>query len=263
MATNKQTGKYFTVEVRPTVTADLANSAAMVADDVVFDWTAFKLRGGTNRLVGVTVVAPPTNAGAAQDCPIDLLFATQTQGNGGIAAGAVPQSIGTINSKALPTANPYFNDLIGAVKIDATDCTDTEPRSVCVTGVAQGGMNPVLFEPYGSNEDDEGRHTYYVAAIASAVVDFRSGVLIAEADFGDGEQTTITVDTVDACKYFAPGDVIHADGTSTDNAVLGTISSITNGTTIVLTAANTEAAAENDTVLNINPIILRFTFERA
>ena len=98
--------KYIRIKVRPTVTANLANAdAALTANDVVFDWTSFKLPSGINRLVGVTVVAPPTNGGVSQDFPLDLLFATNTRGNGGVAAGATPQSIGTISSAATPTAS--------------------------------------------------------------------------------------------------------------------------------------------------------------
>ena len=77
--------KYFTRRVRPTIAANLAHDdASLTANDVVFDWTAFKVPGGSNRLIGVTVIAPPTNAGVSQDFPIDLLFATQTLGNGGV-----------------------------------------------------------------------------------------------------------------------------------------------------------------------------------
>lgn len=250
-------GRYITREVRPTIAANLAHAdAALTANDVVFDWTAFSLPNGVNRLVGVTVIAPPTNAGASQDFPLDLLFATNTRGNGGVTAGAAPQSIGTISSAASPTASPYFNDLIGAVKIDATDFTDTEPRSIGVTGVAQGGMNPVVFETYGTTPND-GRYTFYVAATTPGTPSLQSGIDVNESNFDAGAQTTITVDGATAVTL-SPGDVLHAQ----DNAVLGTVSTITDANTIVLTAANTAAIAEDDILYNINPIKLILTFER-
>ena len=256
----QEKSKFFTIKVRPTIAANLAHDdAALTANDVVFDWTEFTLPNGAHRLVGVTVVAPPNASGASQDFPLDLLFATQTQGHGGVAAGSAPQSIGTVNSAALPTASPYYNDLIGAVKIDATDFTDTEPRSVGVTGVAQGGMNPVLFTSYGNSFPTNGRFSFYVAATTPSNPALKSGVTINESNFGAGTQTTITVADVDAKKCFAPGDVLHAG----DNAVLGTVSTITNATTIVLTAANTDACEDDDILYNINPIDLIFTFERA
>ena len=250
-------GKYITRTVKPTIAANLANGdAALTANDVVFDWTAFTLPNGVNRLVGVTVIAPPTNAGASQDFPLDLLFATNTRGNGGIASGSAPQSIGTISSAATPAASPYYNDLVGAVKIDASDFTDTEPRSIGVTGVAQGGMNPVIFESY-ADSSSEGEYTFYVAATTPGTPSLQSGIDINEGNAGAGTQTTITVDGATALTL-APGDVLHAQ----DNAVLGTVSSITNATTIVLTAANEEAFQEDDIIYNNNPITLIFTFER-
>jgi len=250
-------GKYIIREVKPTIAANLAHAdAALTANDVVFDWTAFTLPNGVNRLVGVTVIAPPTNAGVSQDFPLDLLFATKTRGNGGVAAGAAPQSIGTISSAATPTASPYYNDLVGAVKIDASDFTDTEPRSIGVTGVAQGGMNPVVFESYGTTPDD-GLYTFYVAATTPGTPSLQSGIDINEANAGAGTQTSITVDGATALTL-APGDVIHAQ----DNAVLGTVKEIINLNTIALTAANTAAFQEDDIIYNINPIKLILTFER-
>ena len=108
MSFNKgRLGPYITRVVKPTIAANLAHAdAALTANDVVFDWTRFTLPNGVNRLVGVTVIAPPTNAGVSQDFPIDLLFATNTIGKGGVAAGSAPQSIGTISSAASPTASP-------------------------------------------------------------------------------------------------------------------------------------------------------------
>jgi|TARA_R110002153_G_C13146895_1_gene481586 hypothetical protein len=251
--------KYFSVTVKPTIAASLAHAdAALTANDVVFDWTSFKVPGGGNRLVGVTVIAPPTNGGVSQDFPLDLMFATQTRGNGGVAGGAAPQSIGTISSAAIPLASPYYEELVGAIKIDATDYTDTEPRSIGVTGVAQGGMNPVLFETYDNDSIPpvDGMYTFYVAATTPGTPSLQSGIDLTEA-LDAAEKATITVDGVTAVTL-SPGDVLHAQ----DNAVVGTVSSITNGTTIVLTAANTAALANNDILYNINPIKLILSFER-
>ena len=249
--------KYFSVTVKPTIAANLAHAdAALTANDVVFDWTSFKVPGGGNRLVGVTVIAPPTNGGVSQDFPLDLMFATQTRGNGGVAGGAAPQSIGTISSAAIPLASPYYEELVGAIKIDATDFTDTEPRSIGVTGVAQGGMNPVVFETYGTTPDN-GLYTFYVAATTPGTPSLQSGIDVNEANFSAGAQTTITVNGATALTL-APGDVLHAQ----DNAILGTVSTITDANTIVLTAANTAAIAEDDILYNINPIKLILTFER-
>tara|TARA_R110001592_G_scaffold208_1_gene1080 strand:- start:453 stop:1220 length:768 start_codon:yes stop_codon:yes gene_type:complete len=252
-------GKYITREVKPTIAANLADAdAALTANDVVFDWTAFTLPNGVNRLLGVTVIAPPTNAGASQDFPLDLLFATNTKGNGGVAAGAKPQSIGTISSAAAPTASPYFNDLIGAVKLRADDFTDTEPRSI---GIADGtaSENPVIFESYGTTPDD-GQYTFYIAATTPDTQSLQSLVNIVGGGsaIAAGSSATVTVEAQDARSFFAPGDVIHGAG----NEILGTVSTITNATTIVLTTPTVEELADDVRLYNINPIRLILTFER-
>jgi hypothetical protein len=211
MATNKNIGKYFTVEVKPTIAANLAHAdAALTANDVVFDWTSFKLRGGTNKLIGVTVIAPPTNAGVSQDFPLDLLFATQTQGHSaGAGEGNDPESIGTISSAATNTRSGYFSDLIGATKVIAEDYTDTEPRSIGIAGSTEASeVRGILFEPYGSNEDSEGRHTYYIAATTPGTPSLQSGIDLT-ADLDAGQTATLTVAGATAVTL-AQGDVRHA-----------------------------------------------------
>ena len=63
---------------------------------------------------------------------------------------------------------------------------------------------------------------------------------------------------MDVREHFAVGDVLHAQ----DDAVLGTVASADSATQITLTAANTEAIAENDVIYNINPKKLVLGFER-
>tara|TARA_B110000495_G_C22941756_1_gene551063 strand:- start:311 stop:1072 length:762 start_codon:yes stop_codon:yes gene_type:complete len=249
--------EYFTRKFKPEIEAG-RQVAELSIGDALFSWQPFTLPNGVNRLMGVTVIAPADDAGASQDFPMDLLFATKTRGNGGVTAGTAPQGIGAANAAGLPPASPYYNDLIGAVKIDATDFTDTEPRSVGVTGVAQGGMNPIIFDNYDDSADAEGNNTFYMAGFSAGAAHIGGGITVNEANFGAGTQTTITVATVDARMIFAPGDVIHA----ADNAILGTVSTVTNATTIVLTAANTDAITNTDVLYNFNPVQLILSFER-
>ena len=60
-------GKYFTVEVTPTITASrqAANSSVYSAGDILFDWTSFQMPRGAARLIGLTAVMRGKN-GASQ-----------------------------------------------------------------------------------------------------------------------------------------------------------------------------------------------------
>ena len=58
--------KYFTVEVKPEIDADLLNAAALASDDdVIFSWTPFEIPQGSARLLNVTAKVASTN-GTAQ-----------------------------------------------------------------------------------------------------------------------------------------------------------------------------------------------------
>tara|TARA_R110001592_G_scaffold178100_1_gene418717 strand:+ start:1038 stop:1805 length:768 start_codon:yes stop_codon:yes gene_type:complete len=251
--------QYFTRKFKPSIPANL-QVAAFAVGDVVFDWQSFTLPNGVNKLTGATVIAPPNASAASQDFPLDLLFATKTRGNGGVAAGAAPQGVGTVNSAGLPTASPYYNDLIGAIKIDATDFTDIEPRSIGVTGVAQGGMNPVIFDNYDDSADSYGDNTFYMAAFSAGTPTIGGGINIAGggSPVAAGSSATVTVEAQDARAFFAPGDVIHGAG----NEILGTVSTVTNGTTIVLTTTTVAELADDLDLYNFNPIQIILSFER-
>ena len=123
-------------------------------------------------------------------------------------------------------------------------------------GAASNHAPSLVLEGEPESGTNVGYDTLYIASTCGAL-DFRSGMQVNEANFGAGTQTTITVDGVDATLAFAPGDVIHAH----DDAVLGTVKSITNATTIVLESANTAAIENNDFLYNITPVKVILCFD--
>ena len=66
------------------------------------------------------------------------------------------------------------------------------------------------------------------------------------------------VDTVDPQKCFQVGDIIYVHDVDT---ALGTIASIASGE-ITLEANNAAAVANNDEIVNANPIRIKLGFER-
>ena len=255
--TNNINSKYFTVRVKPTLLAAKQHLGAYADGDVIFDWTEFKLSNGAHRLIGCTAVVRG-NDGAAQDCPMDLMFATQTQGHGGVAAGAAPQSIGTQQAASIPTANPYYNDLIGGMKLQAADYGEQVQTSIAYAEGVRGAECPILFESYGNTVPSDGNYTFYVTATAnSAAPNFDSNTAVANV-YGAASASIITLDGTSALTTLAPGDVVRAQ----DEAIMGTVSTVDSATQITLTAANTAAIADGDVVYRLSPITLIFTFER-
>ena len=255
---------YFATKVKPTMTASLVHAAAFSAADVMFSWTAFEVPKGSCKLMGVTALIRGTERAPQTARTLDLYFADESVID---PDSGTPYSIGAINATANGTG--YQNNIIGATSMIAGSYkADLDIMSVATTGHGGGNDHGNLDLVFTGNYDNDSLHAshslpttgydkFYVAGRAGGAFDFRSGMQVNEANFAAGAQPEITVDGVSALTAFAPGDVIHAH----DNAVLGTIKTITDATTIVLQAANTAAIENNDYLYNISPVSLILSFE--
>ena len=242
---------YFTVTVEPTMVASKQHTAAFSAKDLLFDWTSFDVPRGANKLIDVALILRGTD-GVYQEKDTVLYFAKSK--DSGVTA---PTTLGTVNATADGVG--YFDHVIGAVQIMTTDFKEgLDSLSVATLGhgAASNHAPSLVLEGEPESGTNVGYDTLYIASTCGAL-DFRSGMQVNEANFAAGAQTTITVDGVDATLAFAPGDVIHAH----DDAVLGTVKSITDANTIVLTAANTAAIDNNDFLYNITPVKVILCFD--
>ena len=252
--------KYFSVKVKPIITAkEQEDNGALEANDVLFDWTAFKLPKGGNRLIGITALVRGLE-GVLNQIEMDVYFASATQGHGGVTAGAKPTSIG-VNDGAMGTVvtNPFFNDLLGSAQVLAADYTHGATTAI---GHSVIPNKPIIIGESKASEDSEGNVTCYIAATAVGTPTLHSNVAINETDIAAGAETVITVTGTGANLVFAPGDVIHAH----DDAVVGTIKTVDSATQITLMKANTAAIQGTDStadrLYNISPIQFILSFER-
>ena len=105
-------GKYFTVEVKPTIPTVASGQHAEFADDeLLFDWYAFDVPKGTCRLLHIDQeVRPKGDSGSTvNEFDLDLLLAKANQD------GTAPSSIGTVNSAALGSAVNLSNNMMGFI----------------------------------------------------------------------------------------------------------------------------------------------------
>ena len=229
--------------VKPLMPASI--QASTYADtEILFDWHKVDARK-ISSISGVQCIVRGKDGVDQSMAGIDLLFATShipTPDDGvNVSVDVAPVTLGTTGA-AVDTPG-WFNNLCGIVEIAAGDFNDED--LVYLNIAAKSGLDiPV-------NGD------LYVAAIAKGTFDFRSTIQVNEANFAAGEQTVITLDTLDATLAFAPGDLVHA----VDDAVLGTVKTVDSATQITLTAPNTDAIANNDVLYNVNPITLVLSCE--
>jgi hypothetical protein len=282
--------KYFTVEVKPPIDADLLNAAALASDDdVIFSWTPFEVPKGSSRLLNVTAKVAG-NDGTAQHHPFQLLFAKSAI-DATTGAMTPPPSIGEYNTVA--TAINSLRQIVGGIKIEAIDymCQSLVGCSIASTGnsVAANGANvDMVLTPSGSdyanymlNATDilgtagdvvtvtPGYDVLWVAGIACGAFNFASTVTTDTGETYTATATTIHTDTKDANLVFSVGDVIQ----EVDNTIIGTITDIGTASTadVDLTVDRGDAGKETPgrqtladgvKIYHRHPISLTLSFER-
>jgi hypothetical protein len=263
-------GKYFTTTVLPDMGADGATTALSTAftdADILFDWHAFDIPKGANRLLSITSIVHGTD-GVDQDIKggttldIDLFFAKDRK-------SITPPTLGVNN--AVVTGEGWYNHIIGRAFFDSSvHANDGDLIRLNIGGISLEGQQlggdagyPLVLQ--GDNDPSyikDGYDRIYVAGIAKGAFDFNTGVLINMSGGSTASATaTLVIDGTDVRNVFAVGDVIVAQ----DGAAVGTIKSMTHdGTdgTIVLESAHTDALGDDDELFHQSPIRLIMAFER-
>jgi len=257
-------GKYFTVEVKPTIKASeqAAGTAAYAADDVLFDWEAVQVPRGANKLISATMITRGADGATETPKDFDIYFAKSID-------GTAPATIG--NSNATMSAAPIVaNHIIGMVSFDATG--DVGSSSIDLWNMYQTGggaatsqIPSCILEAEANSGDNVGYDTLYVAATTGGIISFGTTVLARGGE--SAEATTVETDKganndPDADLIFAVGDTLHS---ATDD-VLGTLTSIaaydSGKQDLGFSAGITDAIADNEEIFNVNPIRLILSFEK-
>lgn len=249
-------GKFFSVTKKIEVAASKQHTA-FSSGDIVADWQAIQIPKGSCCLRSITMLVRPKGDAT----PTDNNFACDI-----VFSKTNTVSLGTVGSAV---DHRPSNDFIGLVEIATGNYGINNFNSTVIASTGlQGNDNeagiPLVItgDPDG---DNTGFDTIYVGIVtnSSNIPDFSSINTVNETGFSAGTQTVITMDdgsggaTMDCREHFAVGDVLHAQ----DDAVLGTLSSVA-AQEITLTAANTDAIAENDVIYNLHPITLILGFEK-
>ena len=252
-------GKYFNVRFKPDiVNGDISPIIAsnktdnpFQNGDVLFDWHTLELPQAC-KLASVTCVVNGEDGAAQANENIELIFARAID-------GVAPTTLGLVNGTA--SSLNLQHHVIGTVTMDKDKGAfgiDSCFILSSAVGSADGGHAAIVLEGEHSTTTGykTGYQTIYVAAIARGAYDFSTGVLANAAVSDDTAATATTgivVKTVDARLVFSPGDTVYIHDVDT---AIGVVKSVTDND-IILKSANVGAIAENDEVINANP--LKFT----
>ena len=246
-------GKFYTVEVKPTIAASKQH-AAFASGDLLFDWTEFEVPKGTVRLINTTIMVRPKGDASptANSFPGQLIFSkTNTQ------------TLGTLN--ASPDNRPS-NDFLGQMQWPDQGSVDSLNSTWVITAPAGGdtdrGGNGIIMTPTekGTNV---GYSKMYLGGFAAGNFDFTTIIRLNDASGNMDVSvagTTIATDgsSMDIREHFIANDVLHAH----DDVLIGTVASVTDATDLELTSNFTAGAlADDDFVYNIHPIRVILQFE--
>jgi len=255
-------GKYFSTTVKPIIPvaqmiasnkADNAFSAA----DVLFDWTAFDLPKGANRLISVTTIVKGLHGAPQTDRDIPLFFAKSE------ADGTAPGSLGTVNATANGTG--YYHLLQGRHTVDIAEyAIHLDYMSFATSGgggetanLTSGGL---ILQGEPNSGTNVGYDKLYVGGMMGPSGDFNfsTGVLLNDGDNVAEGDTALVTDGVDANKVFSKGDVVLKHDSDT---VVGTVKSVS-ANLITLESGSGVAITDDDEIMPQSPIILVLGFER-
>jgi hypothetical protein len=250
-------GKYFTSSCKPSITASKQHSGAFSAGHVLFDWTELEIPKGTSCIRSVTMLTRPKgDAGpTANQFVLSLVFSSTNT-----------TSLGTIRSS--PDNRPNY-DILGTLEFDAANYARSSMISTSVatagggTGDTESAFPPLVVTADPTTGTNVGFDKIYVGGIANGA--WVWGQTVNQINDGDIDTsspgTTLVLDGsgMDIREHFTAGDVLHAH----DDAVIGTVASVTDANTLELTSAiSTGVLEDDDYVYNLNPIKLIFGFEK-
>ena len=268
---------FFTVDVIPDiVNGDVSNIIAsnkthvdIDANDILFDWTAVDIPRGTSvlRTIYAQVNGEDASTHPSGHSGYSLFFAKSVNGEAPASVGAVGSSFGGM------TVGGHRDKLIGNCLLDPdahiynsdSFSFGISYNTSLVLGPGNTGTGSVAGLPIIMDfEPESGSHVgfdklYVMGVLDSNARGFQTGVIVNGAITSDTEDT-ITVDGVKANLIFSPGDTVYVHDVDTP---LGTVKSVTD-TSITLNApiAGGTDLADDDELINANPIRIRLGFER-
>jgi hypothetical protein len=245
-------GKFFTVEVKPTIAASKQALGAYTDFDLLFDWTAFDVPKGASKLVNAIAVSRGPD-GVAHSHGLNLYFA-KTLNSGATAPGG----LGTIHATANGTG--YQNHLIGACTLEEVDIA-TGLDIVTVHAIAGHGGRMAGPSIVLEGEPDSGTNVGYDKLYLGGVAvdgDYSTASTVQVSTETATSTTAVVVKTTSALIAFDKGDIIHDE----DDQLIGTIKTVTDATNIVLEDNCANVSAVNKDLYCINPIKIILHFER-
>jgi len=258
-------GKYFQVEVKPTIDVAALAAGNITTAEVLFDWASFDVPKGAVKLIGITVLYRGKNGADYTPTDFELFFAKgekHPNSNGVLT----PITLGD-DGAAVDTPG-WFHLLQGKVFVDYSghgNDADLIYGNILTPGryggrqgagdASNSGCSILQGEP--NSGTNVGYDKLYVSSVAQGTHNWGASTMQVSTETATSTPIVI-VKTLDALTSLGPGDILRDE----DNQALGTVKTVDSATQVTLEENCASVSAVNKLVYNTTPITLLLSFEQ-
>jgi len=257
-------GKYFTVEVNPTIDVAALAAGNIGSNAVMADWIGFDIPKGPARLIGITARYTGKNGADYTPTDFDIYWAKTVN-------GVAPGTLGD-DGAAVDTFG-WFPNIIGHTYVDATSDADgahlimgnilsiSRPSG----GASNTGSTPQQAPNSGlvlQGEPDSGVNVgfdkLYCAIIAAGTHNWGASTMTVDGTMSTSSPILTVADLSPVLSGIGPGNVLRDE----DGNLFGTVKSVDSATKITFEDNLAHASANDKLVYNTTPITLILSFEK-
>mgnify|MGYP003142590366 CR=1 FL=1 len=254
-------GKYYGVEVKPTISVAALAAGNITNGEILFDWKGFDIPGGSAKLASMTIQYKGKNGVDYTPTDLELFWAKSYRGSAPGTLGGDGDVVDTFTSS-------WFPNIIGKSYIDAGQNSNDGDLIIgniitCDTTLLGGSAGGDLFAggeliltPEPGSGSAIGYDKLYVASLAKGTHNWGASTMAINGTMST-DSPVLTVDGVDAIKALSPGDVLRDE----DDLLLGTVKTIDSSTQVTLESNLANASTNDKLVYNTTPITFILGFE--
>jgi hypothetical protein len=256
--------KYFTVEVKPTISVEGLAAGNFTDAEILFDWHGFDIPRGAAKLIGVTSRITGKNGVDYSMADIELFW-------GKSIAGSAPGTLG-LDGAAVDTFG-WFPNMLGKTYLDASSGSNDGDLIMgnIVAAAAPGGgtlggsqavnvpiINMLVLEGEPSSGINKGYDKLYVSALAKGTHNWGASTMEAGSGLATSSPTLAVTDLSPILSGIGPGDILRDE----DGRLLGTVKSVDSATSMTMEDNLGFASAAGKLVYNTTPVTLLLSFEK-
>ena len=253
-------GKYFTVEVKPTISVAALAAGNITNTKILCDWHGFDIPKGSSRLLGITMRYTGKNGVYYAPTDYEIFWAKSIDGN-------APTTMGGDND--VVDTHGWFPNIIGKTYIDSSQnsndsdlimgaiITTASPSSGSTAG-DELNFNSLVLTGEPDTGSNVGYDKLYMGIIAKGTHNWGASTMEAGSGLAITSPVLAVTDLSPILSGIGPGDVLRDE----DDNLLGTVKTVDSTTQMTMEDNLGNASAAGKLVYNTSPITLVLSFEK-